>query len=147
MPFTVAIVGRPNVGKSTLFKRLTGKRTAIVDDTPGVTRDWREGKVQLLDLSFRVLDTAGLDDAKDTALAERIQAQTRSAIEHADAVIFLIDSRDGLTPHDREAARLLRKTEKPVLLAANKCDTNAGIAGLDEAYALGFGEPIALSGG
>ncbi len=145
MPFTVAIVGRPNVGKSTLFNRLTRKRAAIVDDTPGVTRDWREGQVQLMDMMFRVLDTAGLDDAKDSSLAERIQAQTRSAIEHADAVVFLIDAREGLTPHDREAARLLRKTEKPVLLVANKCDTSVGSASLDEAFALGFGEPIALS--
>ncbi len=145
MPFTVAIVGRPNVGKSTLFNRLTRKRAAIVDDTPGVTRDWREGKAQLMNLAFRVLDTAGLDDAKVSSLGERIQAQTRSAIENADAVVFLIDAREGLTPHDREAARLLRKTEKPVLLAANKCDTSVGIASLDEAFALGFGEPIALS--
>ncbi len=145
MPFTVAIVGRPNVGKSTLFNRLTRKRAAIVDNTPGVTRDWREGEVQLMDLRFRVLDTAGLDDAKESPLAERIQAQTQSAIAHADAVVFVIDAREGLTPHDREAARLLRKTEKPVLLVANKCDTTIGNASLDETFALGFGEPIAVS--
>src|SRR5689334_22718312 len=145
MPFTVAIVGRPNVGKSTLFNRLTRKRAAIVDDTPGVTRDWREGQVQLFNLSFNVLDTAGLDDAKETSLAERIQAQTHAAIADADVIVFLIDGRDGVTPIDRQVARLLRKTEKPVLLAANKCDTTVSRENLSETLELGFGDPIELS--
>ncbi|MBI1209977.1 MAG: ribosome biogenesis GTPase Der [Alphaproteobacteria bacterium] len=145
MPFTVAIVGRPNVGKSTLFNRLTRKRAAIVDNTPGVTRDWREGEAELLDLSFRVLDTAGLDDAKDTSLAERIQAQTHAAIADADVIVFLIDARDGVTPIDKQVARLLRKTEKPVLLAANKCDTKVAQGNLQDALELGFGEAVALS--
>ena len=145
MPFTVAIVGRPNVGKSTLFNRLTRKRAAIVDNTPGVTRDWREGKVQLLDLAFRALDTAGLDDAKDSSLSERIQAQTHAAIADADAIVFVIDGRDGVTPIDKQVARQLRKTEKPVLLAANKCDVKASLANLSDAHELGFGDPIELS--
>ena len=145
MAFTVAIAGRPNVGKSTLFNRLTGKRAAIVDDTPGVTRDWREGEAQLLDLGFRILDTAGLDDGKADGLGERIQKQTRSAIEHADALIFVIDGRDGVTPADKDVAKLLRKSGKPVLLAVNKADTKASEATVVEAERLGFGEPIALS--
>ena len=145
MPFTVAIVGRPNVGKSTLFNRLTRKRAAIVDDTPGVTRDWREGNAVLVNLSFRVLDTAGLDDAKDSSLSERIQAQTHAAIAEADVIVFLYDGRDGLTPLDRQVGRQLRKTEKPVLLAANKCDTNIALENLQEAVELGFGDPIAVS--
>ena len=145
MPFTVAIVGRPNVGKSTLFNRLTRKRAAIVDDTPGVTRDWRGGDVQLMDLAFRVLDTAGLDDAKDSSLAERIQAQTHAAIADADVIVFLLDGREGVTPIDKQIGRLLRKTDKSVLLAANKCDAKVSLANLAEAHELGFGDPIELS--
>ncbi len=145
MVFTVAIAGRPNVGKSTLFNRLTGKRAAIVDDTPGVTRDWREGEAQILNLGFRVLDTAGLDDAKATDLADRIQKQTRAAIEQADALIFLIDGREGVTPHDADIARMLRRAGKPIILAVNKCDTRASERGIAEAERLGFGEPVELS--
>jgi len=145
MPFTVAIAGRPNVGKSTLFNRLTGKRAAIVDNTPGVTRDWREGEVRMLDLSFRVLDTAGLDDAKENNLSARIQQQTRAAIEKADALIFLIDGRAGMTPHDEDLARLLRRAGKPIVLAVNKSDTRASEAAITEAARLGLGEPVALS--
>jgi GTP-binding protein len=145
MPFTIAIAGRPNVGKSTLFNRLTGKQAAIVDDTPGVTRDWREGHVQMLDLGFRVLDTAGLDDAKADGLSERIQTQTRGAIEQADALIFLIDGRDGVTPYDQEIAKLLRRAGKPIVLAINKSDVREAEATAAEAVRLGFGEPIELS--
>ncbi len=143
MAFTIAIAGRPNVGKSTLFNRLTGKAAAIVDDTPGVTRDWREGEAK--HLGFKVLDTAGLDDAKSDGLAERIQKQTRAAIEHADALIFLLDGRDGVTPFDHEVAKLLRRAGKPIVLAVNKCDTNASKATIAEAERLGFGEPVELS--
>jgi GTP-binding protein len=145
MPFTIAIAGRPNVGKSTLFNRLTGKQAAIVDDTPGVTRDWREGHVQMLDLGFRVLDTAGLDDAKTDGLSERIQTQTRGAIKQADALIFLIDGRDGVTPYDQEIAKLLRRAGKPIVLAINKSDVREAEATAAEAVRLGFGEPIELS--
>ena len=145
MAFTIAIAGRPNVGKSTLFNRLTGKAAAIVDDTPGVTRDWREGDVQMLDLAFRVLDTAGLDDAKADGLSERIQKQTRAAIEQADALIFLIDGRDGVTPFDRDIAKLLRRAGKPIVLAVNKSDTREAAVTAIEAERLGFGEPVELS--
>jgi GTP-binding protein len=145
MPFTIAIAGRPNVGKSTLFNRLTGRQAALVDDTPGVTRDWREGRVQMLDLGFRVLDTAGLDDAKADGLSERIQKQTRAAIEQADALIFLIDGRDGVTPYDQDIAKLLRRAGKPIVLAINKSDVRAAEAAAAEAARLGFGEPIELS--
>ena len=120
MAFTVAIAGRPNVGKSTLFNRLTGKSAAIVDDTPGVTRDWREADVELFNLSFRLLDTAGLDDVKTGDLSDRIQKQTRLAIEQADALIFLIDGREGVTPHDAELARMLRRAGKPIVLAVGR---------------------------
>jgi GTP-binding protein len=143
MAFTVAIAGRPNVGKSTLFNRLIGKAAAIVDNTPGVTRDWREGEAKHLGL--RVLDTAGLDDAKSDGLAERIQKQTRGAIEQSDALIFLIDGRDGVTPFDHQVAQLLRRAGKPIVLAVNKCDTTASKATIAEAERLGFGEAVELS--
>jgi GTP-binding protein len=143
MAFTVAIAGRPNVGKSTLFNRLIGKAAAIVDNTPGVTRDWREGEAK--HLGIRVLDTAGLDDAKSDGLAERIQKQTRGAIEQSDALIFLIDGRDGVTPFDHQVAQLLRRAGKPIVLAVNKCDTTASKATIAEAERLGFGEAVELS--
>ena len=145
MAFTVAIAGRPNVGKSTLFNRLTGSQSAIVDNTPGVTRDWREGEVQLLDLSFKLIDTAGLDDAKSTDLNALVQKQTIIAIENADVLIFVIDGKDGVTPFDHDVARLLRRAGKPIVLAVNKSDTRAADATFDEAMRLGFGEPVALS--
>ena len=145
MAFTIAIAGRPNVGKSTLFNRLTGKHAAIVDDTPGVTRDWREGEGGILDLNFRVLDTAGLDDAKADGLSERIQKQTRAAIDQADALIFLVDGREGVTGFDHEVANLLRRANKPVILAVNKCDTREAVHTISEASRLGFGEPVELS--
>jgi GTP-binding protein len=145
MPFTVAIAGRPNVGKSTLFNRLIGKRAAIVDDTPGVTRDWREAQVKLLDLSFRLLDTAGLDDGKDNNLGARIQKQTVAAIEQADVLLFVIDGRDGITAGDRDVAQLLRKSGKPIILAVNKSDTREAVATASAAERFGFGEPVELS--
>ncbi len=143
--FTLAIVGRPNVGKSTLFNRLIGKRIALVDDTPGVTRDRREGDARLADLSFRIIDTAGLEEPGDGDLQRRMREQTDRAVEQADLCLLLIDARAGLTPLDTHFARLLRKGETPVLLAANKCEGGAGQQGLIDAYALGLGEPIALS--
>lgn len=145
MAFTVAIVGRPNVGKSTIFNRLTGKQAAIVDNTPGVTRDWREGEVQMLDLGFRVLDTAGLDDAKTNDLADKVQKQTRAAIDRADVLIFVLDGREGVTPIDQDIARVLRRAGKPIVLAVNKTDVRVSEATLVEAERLGFGEPVAIS--
>jgi GTPase len=145
MSFTVAIIGRPNVGKSTLFNRLVGKRLALVDDLPGVTRDRREARAKLGDLSFTAIDTAGLEEAPSESLSGRMRAQTETAITSADAVMFLIDARAGLTPSDRAFADVVRKSGKPAILIANKSEGRAGEAGAYEAYALGFGEPVALS--
>jgi GTPase len=145
MSFTVAIVGRPNVGKSTLFNRLVGARRALVDDQPGVTRDRREGAAKLGDLVFTVIDTAGLDDAERESLSERMQAQTAAAMTQADAVLFLVDARAGANPADRAFADVVRKSGKPAILVANKSEGRAGEAGALEAYALGLGEPVAIS--
>ena len=142
---TVAIIGRPNVGKSTLFNRLVGKRVALVDDRPGVTRDRREGEGRLLDLKFRVMDTAGFEDEDAHSLPGRMRAQTDAAVREADVALFLIDAREGLTPLDEEIARWLRGHATPVVIAANKAEGNAGEAGRMEAFALGLGEPFALS--
>ncbi|MGF1446283.1 MAG: ribosome biogenesis GTPase Der [Pikeienuella sp.] len=145
MPFSLAIIGRPNVGKSTLFNRLVGKRLALVDDRPGVTRDLREGEARLGDLRFTVIDTAGLEEATDESLPGRMRRLTERAMGEADLCLFLIDARAGVTPLDRSLAELLRKRGRDVLLAANKAEGRGGEAGLYEAFELGLGEPIALS--
>ena len=141
----VAIVGRPNVGKSTLFNRLVGRKLALVDDRPGVTRDRREGEASLLGLDFRVIDTAGYEDEDPATLPGRMRAQTVAAVREADAALFLIDARAGTTPLDEEIARWLRSETTPVILAANKAEGRAGESGILEAYALGLGEPVPLS--
>ena len=145
MSFTVAIIGRPNVGKSTLFNRLVGKRLALVDDTPGVTRDRREGEGRIADLRFKVIDTAGLEDVRDHSLEARMRAQTDRALDDSDVALLLIDARAGLTPLDEHFADWLRARRTPTLLVANKCEGRGGEAGLLEAYALGLGEPIPIS--
>ncbi len=142
---TLAIVGRPNVGKSTLFNRLVGKKLALVDDRPGVTRDRREGEASLLGLDFTVIDTAGYEDEDPQTLPGRMRAQTLAAVEQADAALFLIDARAGVVPLDEELARWLREQDTPVILAANKAEGRAGESGILEAYALGLGDPIAIS--
>lgn len=142
---TIVIIGRPNVGKSTLFNRLVGKRLALVDDTPGVTRDRREGDGSLFDLEFTIVDTAGLEDAEATTLAGRMRAQTEAALDTADVALMVIDARAGLTPLDRHFAAWLRAQDKPVLLLANKAEGRMAEAGYYEAFALGLGEPIAIS--
>src|SRR3982074_3375503 len=145
MNFTAAIVGRPNVGKSTLFNRLVGRRRALVNDQPGVTRDRREGEARLGDLSFTAVDTAGLEEAAPASLPGRMAAQTKGAIAAADAVMFLMDARTGVMPSDRAIAQLVRKSGKPAILVATKCEGRAAQSGVHEAYTLGLGEPIALS--
>ena len=145
MSFTLAIVGRPNVGKSTLFNRLVGKRLALVDDQPGVTRDLREGAARLADLRFTVIDTAGLEDAQDDSLQGRMRRLTERAVDMADVCLFIIDARTGVTPADELFADILRKRADHVLLAANKGEGSAADAGVLEAYALGLGEPIRMS--
>ena len=145
MSFTVAIAGRPNVGKSTLFNRLTGKQAAIVDDTPGVTRDWKDAAVNLQGLSFRLMDTAGIDIKPSDDLGALIRTQTLQAIAQADVILFVIDGREGITPFDREIARQLRRGGKPILLVVNKADTRASEATIDIAESLGFGEAVAVS--
>jgi len=145
MSFTVAVIGRPNVGKSTLFNRLTGKRLAIVDDSPGVTRDRREGNGSIADLEFTLIDTAGLDDSGDDSLEARMHAQTERGLKDADVALFMIDARAGVTPLDRHFAAWLRKQSIPVIVLANKCEGGAGQAGLLETYSLGLGDPVPFS--
>ena len=145
MSFTIAIIGRPNVGKSTLFNRLVGQKLALVDDQPGVTRDRREGDGRLGDLEFTLIDTAGLDEGPKGSLTARMQEQTEAAIALADALMFVIDARAGLTPNDRAFADFARRANKPVVLVANKSEGKAGEAGAVEAYALGLGDPIPIS--
>ncbi|MGE4313245.1 MAG: ribosome biogenesis GTPase Der [Pseudobdellovibrionaceae bacterium] len=146
MGFTVAICGRPNVGKSTLFNKLAGKKLAIVHDRPGVTRDWRETEAWLAGRPFRVIDTAGLEDVLDASLEARMRKQTEAALELADVVLFVYDAREGITTLDRHFSQWLRKMGRPVILVANKCENqNASLTGLNEAYALGLGEPVPMS--
>jgi GTP-binding protein len=145
MSFTVAIVGRPNVGKSTLFNRLVGRRQAIVDDRPGVTRDRREGAARFGGLEFTLLDTAGLEDAADVTLEGRMMRQTDEAVAAADLVLFVIDGRAGATPVDHHFADWLRSRGKPVMLVVNKCEGASAAAGVLDAYSLGVGDPIAIS--
>lgn len=145
MTVTVAIVGRPNVGKSTLFNRLVGRKIALVDDTPGVTRDRREAEGHIADLTFRVLDTAGYEDVKDGSLEDRMRQQTELAIREADVILFMIDARAGVVPLDQRFAQVLRKAGKDVHLVGNKAESKSAEHGLVEAFKLGFGEPIALS--
>src|SRR5579864_2971424 len=145
MSFTIAIIGRPNVGKSTLFNRLVGRRVALVDDRPGVTRDRREGEGRLGDLDFTVIDTAGLEQSAPESLTGRMRAQTETAMAQADAIFFMIDARVGPTPADRDFAELARKSGKPAVLIANKMEGTAGESGRLDAYALGLGDPVAIS--
>jgi GTP-binding protein len=145
MTFQVAIIGRPNVGKSTLFNRLTGRKRALVHDMPGVTRDWREGEVELGRHPIKVFDTAGLDDAADGSLEARMQKQTQAAITQAHLILFVYDARAGLTPLDEHFAAMARRLGKPVQVLANKCEGRAGEGGMMEAYALGLGEPMGVS--
>jgi GTP-binding protein len=145
MPLRLAIVGRPNVGKSTLFNRLAGRALAIVDDQPGVTRDRRYATGRLGDLDLDLIDTAGFEDVTDESLAARMQAQTELAIAEADLAVFVIDAREGVVPLDHIFAEALRRSGKPVIVAANKTEGKAGDAGAMEAFALGFGEPVSIS--
>jgi GTP-binding protein len=142
---TVAIVGRPNVGKSTLFNRLTGKKLALVDDRPGVTRDRREGEGSLGGLPFRLVDTAGLEDADDGSLTDRMKQQTKIAIAEADVVLFLMDAREGVTISDRDVAALLRRDSGKTIVICNKCEGRTGVTGVAEAHGLGLGQPIPIS--
>ncbi|MGO9744166.1 MAG: ribosome biogenesis GTPase Der [Roseiarcus sp.] len=141
----VAIIGRPNVGKSTLFNRLVGRKVALVDDTPGVTRDRREGEAELGDLAFTVVDTAGLEEGDPATLAGRMRAQTEAALADCDAILFVVDARAGITPADRHFAHAVRRAGRPIVLIANKAESRAASDGVREAFGLGLGEPIAFS--
>jgi len=145
MTFSLAIIGRPNVGKSTLFNRLAGKKLALVHDTPGLTRDWREADAHLMGLSFRVIDTAGLEESFDSSIQGRMRQQTERALARADMALLVVDARTGITPMDRHFADWLRRQNIPSALVVNKCESRSGAEGLYEAYELGLGEPIAIS--
>jgi len=146
MSLSIAIIGRPNVGKSTLFNRLVGKQLALVDDRPGVTRDRRDGQGKLFDLEFNIVDTAGLDDVDDKSLEGRMRQQSEIAIDEAQVILFVIDARAGVMPMDKFFADLVRKQSKTVILLANKAESKAASAGVYEAYGLGLGDPIEFSG-
>jgi len=141
----VAIIGRPNVGKSTLFNRLIGRRHAIVDDTPGVTRDRRQGEAKISDLQFTIFDTAGLETNGRTLLTERMRDQTEVAVQEADIVILMVDAKIGITPDDMDLCRWLRRKKSDIILVANKCESNASESGILEAFNLGLGEPVVIS--
>jgi GTPase len=143
--FTVAIIGRPNVGKSTLFNRLAGRRMALVHDMPGVTRDRRAAPGELFGIDFEIIDTAGLEEAFDDSVAARMRRQTERVLDQAHVVLLLIDSRAGVTPMDKHFGAWLRKASRPVILVANKCEGRAGLGGLVEAFEMGLGEPVAIS--
>jgi GTP-binding protein len=145
MNFTVAIIGRPNVGKSTLFNRLVGRPFALVDDLPGVTRDRREGEGHIADLAFRLIDTAGLEEAPPDTLAGRMRVQTERSLDLADVALLVIDARAGVTLEDRHFARWLRRAGRPVVVVANKAERREALSELGEAYALGLGDPVAVS--
>jgi len=142
---TIAIIGRPNVGKSTLFNRLTGKRSALVSDMPGLTRDRREGEAEIAGHRVRIVDTAGLEEAKRGSIAERMRQQSEAALQEADVVLFLLDAREGVTPSDKVFAKMVRAAGRPVIVVANKCEGRAGESGFYAAFELGFGEPVAIS--
>src|SRR6516164_3760578 len=145
MSFAVAILGRPNVGKSTLFNRLVGRRLALVDNTPGLTRDRREGDGRIADLGFRVIDTAGLEEAAPASLEGRMRAHTERALAAADVALLVIDAREGVTEADRHFAGWLRRSGKPVVLVANKTEGRATLPGVGETYRLGLGDPVPIS--
>ena len=145
MSFKVAIIGRPNVGKSTLFNRLAGRKLALVDDTPGVTRDRRVHAAKLYDLHFDVIDTAGFEDAAAATLQGRMRAQTEMAITEADLIFFMVDSKAGILPDDRTFAEIVRRSGKPVVLVANKAEARGAQSGMLESWELGFGEPVPVS--
>ena len=144
--FTLAIIGRPNVGKSSIFNRLARKKLAIVDDTPGVTRDWRQAEATLFDQEFSILDTAGLEEKFDQSIEGRMRKQTEQALSKADVILFVIDGRSGVTPLDQQFAQYLRRLKKPIILGVNKAENEKAVQNTKaEAYGLGFGEPILLS--
>lgn len=145
MSYTIAILGRPNVGKSTLFNKLVGRRLALVDDAPGLTRDRRMSDFELGDKKVHIIDTAGLEEALDGSIEERMRAQTYAAMDEADLVLFMIDARAGVIPADETFAAIVRQSGKPVLLVVNKAEGRAGDTGYYDSYSLGFGDPVAIS--